>query len=302
MKKKYIYILSQRYSGSTLLSFLLGTHPQISTIGERRKFYNKSIRPKANETQDCSCGQTFANCDFWNDVRERVMNRVSPSDLVTNPTEFRLYNNKYAHTIASKMYQWSYLKGMPSTLQPFGRKMRKLRQFNEVLTDEIMKKEDNIAFLDSSKVIDHALHLSQIEAYDFSVIWLARDPRAQVFSALKYNDWTIEEATKHWKDEMDANAAILAKTGINHTVLRYEALCRNPEAEMRRILKFVDLDPNQFSLDFRAQEQHIMGNRNMRLGSDAKIVERRDWKEKLSTQDIGTIEQLTQNYQQYYTD
>lgn len=300
MKKKYIYILSQRYSGSTLLSFLLGTHPGISTIGERRKFYNKSLRPKVNENQDCSCGKKFVDCEFWTAIKERVTQRISPQELVTNTTEFRLYNNKYTHRLATKIYQFALLNGFPKAVQPFSRKMGHLLNFNQVLTEEILNLEGNNTFLDSSKIIDHALYLSQIEEFDFHVIWLSRDPRAQVFSALKYNDWTIEEATKNWSDEMDNNAHVLDKTGMNYTHLSYEKLCRNPEEEIRRILIFCGLDANAFSLDFRKQTQHIMGNQNMRLGKDAKIKERKDWQEKLSKKDIETIEKMTTEYQKYY--
>lgn len=300
MKKKYLYILSQRYSGSTLLSFLLGTHSGISTIGERRKFYNKSLRPKLTETQECSCGATFENCVFWSEIKERILQRVKERDLVTNTTEFRIFNNRYIHGIASKLYQFALLNHFPKLLQPFSNKMEALQQFNQILVEEILALEGNSTFLDSSKIIDQALFLSQIEAFDFYVIWLARDPRAQVFSTLKYHDWTVEYATQKWIEEMDANERILTKMGIRHTFLQYEKLCRAPEKEMRRILEFAGLDASRFSLNFREQTQHIMGNRSMRLGKDAKIEERKDWQEKLKQEDIATIERMTTNYQQYY--
>ena len=59
--------------------------------------------------------------------------------------------------------------------------------------------EDKKVFVDSSKIIDQAWYLSEIEAFDFYVVWLVRDPRAQVSSALKYNAWDVAEATRRWK-------------------------------------------------------------------------------------------------------
>lgn len=299
MKKKYIYILSQRYSGSTLLSFLLSTHPDISTIGERRKFYNKSLRPKANENQDCSCGQKFVDCDFWTAIKESVMRRIAQRELATNTTEFHFFNNKYINHFATKIYQFSLLNNFPKVIQPFSKKMGNLLAFNQILTEEILSLEDKNTFLDSSKIIDHALYLSQIKDFDFYIIWLSRDPRAQVFSALKYNDWTIKKAAKNWNTEMKNNARILDKVGMNYTHLSYENLCQNPESEMRRILDFCELETSTFSIDFRHQTQHIMGNDKMRLGKDAKIEERKDWQEKLSKTDIAIIEKLTVGYQKY---
>ena len=298
---KYIYILSQRYSGSTLLSFLLATHPDIATIGERRKFYNKSIRPNPNENQECSCGQKFENCNFWSKIKKGLSTKVSKKDLKTNVTEFRLFNNKYAHRLAGDLYKFSVLNGFSKSMQPFGKRMRKMVEINQILVEEILALKNCSTFLDSSKTIDHALYLSQIHGFDFYVIWLARDPRAQVHSAVKYNDWTFKKATQHWVNEMKANEQVLNKTKIPHLELQYNALCQNPEKEINRILNFVGLDSDNFSLDFRNYEQHIMGNDAMRLGKEVKIKERKEWQTNLSAANIATIENLTANYQQYYS-
>ena len=139
-----------------------------------------------------------------------------------------------------------------------------------------------------------------IESFDIKVVWLTRDPRAQVNSALKYNKWTIPEATNHWKREMEQNEYWLKKLNINYTSLNYEALCQNPQSEMVRLLDFLNLDTSLFSLDFREQTQHIMGNYSMRLGGDTKITERTEWMDQLKPEEIKTIEDMTVNYRQYY--
>ena len=300
-KIKYLYILSQRYSGSTLLSFLLGTHPDIATIGERRKFYNKSIKPRTKDNQRCSCGKSFTECEHWNAIKQRVLEKVDVKDLQTNATEFRIYNNRYLNRLASGWLRRSILKKQSPALQPFARQLKRLYHFNKVLVQEILDLEGKRVFLDSSKTIDHALYLSQIPEFDLYIIWLARDPRAQVNSALKYNDWSIEQATSRWKKEMARNEKILRKMNARYTVLRYESLCKDPAKEMVRLLEFTGLDPSKFSLDFRSKEQHIMGNYAMRLGKDTRIVERKDWQEKLSSRQIDIIEQMTRNYREYYS-
>ncbi|MEM9822289.1 MAG: sulfotransferase, partial [Bacteroidota bacterium] len=183
---------------------------------------------------------------------------------------------------------------------PFSKKIKAHCHFNELLVRQILKIEQKSVFLDSSKVIDHALLLSLIDSFDFYIIWLSRDPRAQSHSALKYNPWSIEEAARRWKKEMAVNEKILKKANIKYLPLQYEALCKNPKKEMTRLLQFVGLDANLFSLDFREKEQHIMGNASMRLGKDRKIVERKDWMEKLSQDQIKTIETITADYRHYY--
>jgi len=301
LKKKYVYILSQRYSGSTLLSFLLATHPKIVTIGERRKFYNKAIHPQPNETQLCSCGQTFLDCPFWSQIRQRFLQRVNGKKLTTNVTEFHFFIGKRFNRSAQLLYRLTAKFNVPIRLRPFARKLRQMLTANQILVEEILKIGGHTTFLDSSKSIEQLVYLSQLDDFDIYVIWLVRDPRAQVSSALKYNKWNVKEAAVRWKKEMDNNAQWLKKLKLNYVELSYEKLCREPQAEIQRLLQFVGLDEREFSLNFRQQEQHIMGNRNMRLGSDTTITERRDWVEKLSKTDRQTIESLTANYQQYYT-
>ena len=298
-KTKYVYILSQRYSGSTLLSFLLGTHPNISTIGERRKFYTHSFETNQQHAQSCSCGKLFTECEHWSTIKEGVTNKVNLQEYKTNPTEFKLFENKYLHKLACETVKFCVQRKLPN---PFASKLKRLNHFNQILVEEIMKLNDGTVFLDSSKSLDQCFFLSQIEAFDIHVVWLTRDPRAQVNSAMKYNKWSVQEATERWKSEMNENAAMLGKIGVKSTELNYELLCKEPEKQMKRLLSEIGLDESAFSLNFREKTQHIMGNYSMRLGSDTKIEERKEWKKELKQDQVNTIESLTQNFKQYYSE
>lgn len=300
-KTKFIYILSQRYSGSTLLSFLLGTHPQIATIGERRKFFVHSFGKSGSKVLSCSCGKPFPDCDHWSTIKTQLLVRFGSVKADTNPTEFKFSENRYKQKLSSELFKASFSKYAPWLRAPLKSKLNDLLRFNELLVEESLRLNQANVFLDSSKVIDHILYLSLIESFDIKVVWLTRDPRAQVNSAVKYNKWSAEEATRHWKREMEENEFWLKKLNMNYTSLNYEALCHDPKAEMERLLNFLELDSTLFSLNFREQTQHIMGNYNMRLGADTKIAERKEWQKELSPQQIKTIEGLTSDYQQYYT-
>ncbi|MFY0591773.1 sulfotransferase [Roseivirga sp.] len=298
---KLVYILSQRYSGSTLLSFLLGTHSDVATIGERRKFYIHSFEKKGSDTLRCSCGQFFPDCEHWKSLKEGVSDRINIKTINTNPTEFRLSDNKYIRKGLFELLKLSLKYNSPLLRIPLQSKLKSFSQFNRVLVEESLKLDGADVFLDSSKVIDHLIFLSMIEAFDIKVVWLTRDPRAQVNSALKYNKWSVADATERWKIEMQENQFWLKKLKINYVSLNYEALCHDPTVEMNRLLNFLELNPEDFSLDFREQTQHIMGNYNMRLGSDSKIVERKEWLETLSQEQIRTIESMTKDYKAYYS-
>ena len=303
-KIKYIYVLSQRYSGSTLLSFLLATHPDISTIGERRKFYNKSLRSKEfahHKAQHCSCGQLFEACPYFNAIKARVLAKIDPAILINNTTEFHIFKNKYLNRIAYEIIQLAALSRPESQYFPFQNKINKLGHFNQTLVEEILDLDQTKAFLDTSKIINHALFLSMVKAFDFYVIWLVRDPRAQVNSAIKYNDWSVEAAAKAWKKEMIQNEKVLEKKKINFIKVRYEDICRATTDELQRIGTFTGLEASQFSLDFRQPTQHIIGNFKMRRGTDQKITERKEWQEQLSTAQVDIIEKLTEGYRTLYS-
>ncbi len=299
-KIRYVYILSQRYSGSTLLSFLLGTHPRISTIGERRKFFKHSFLPDEEKIRTCSCGKPFHQCEHWNAIKKNLLARIDMADYSTNPTEFNLFENIYLNRLATETFKWALLHKLP--FWPFRKKIARLCTFNRILVEEILNIDGGSVFLDSSKTIEHIPFLSLIPEIDLRVIWLTRDPRAQVNSALKYNRWSVHEAAQNWKKEMVKNAEILDRLQINHSLLGYEQLCRAPEQEMARLLKFLDLDPTGYSLNFRQQTQHIMGNYSMRLGKEVNIMERTEWRDNLSPGQIRVIESVTRDYRSHYAE
>jgi len=54
---KYVYLTSSGYSGSTLLSFMLGAHPCIATVGE----LSNSIENNDPDNYRCSCEKLIKN-------------------------------------------------------------------------------------------------------------------------------------------------------------------------------------------------------------------------------------------------
>jgi virulence-associated protein VapD len=276
----------------------LATHPEVSTIGERRKFYNKVIRAEDfqhHKAKHCSCGQLFKDCTYLNEIKEAVLKEIDPSWLKTNATELKIYDNKYLNRIAYEIH----LRTIKAGFSPFSKIVKAHQEVNKILVDKILEKDQSSVFLDSSKIINHALYLSQIKEFDFQVVWLVRDPRAQVASAMKHQKWSVELATKYWIKEMVNNERILKTFNIKNTKLSYSKLCANTENEMKRVFDFVGVNPNQFSLKFRNQEHHIMGN-YMRLQEDQTIRERTEWQDILTKAEIKTIEKATIDYQEFY--
>src|SRR3954451_25163105 len=88
--KRVVYIMGHGYSGSTLLTFLLSTHPQIATIGEL------GIAPQAKEEfgrpEDylCSCRTPVRQCGFWQRVSREMAERGHDFDVWDADLDFRV--------------------------------------------------------------------------------------------------------------------------------------------------------------------------------------------------------------------
>jgi hypothetical protein len=275
----------------------LATNPNISTIGERRKFHIHSLVADENNKMKCSCGELFKDCEYWSTIKNIILTKVTKADLVRNATEFQLFANKHLNKIAHDITIFFLLSG--TNIIPFKDRIEKLNAFNLLLVESILDLDNNEVFLDSSKTISHVLFLSLIEKLDLHVVWLTRDPRAQINSAIKYNKYSVTKASKLWVNEMKQNEAVLEKRKIKYFKLRYEDLCENTDQKMRDLMTFFGLDKDSYSLNFRDRKQHIMGNFAMRLGSDKKIEVRNEWRNDLTDEEVKKIEKLTKSYEIY---
>ena len=294
------YILSERYSGSTLLSFLLGTHREIGTIGERRKFYNKFLKPNPEAVSRCSCGDPFRKCHFWNQVYDRLYLHSKDQAPALNFSEFQLSTNKYLHWMAFHSIYTLLLAKSSIRWHPYYGTFKRLGKLNRDLMHAILEASSASVFLDSSKSLHHAAFLRFQSAMDMRIIWLVRDPRAQVSSAMKYNPWNAEKATRKWIQGYHRTEKLLSQLSMKHVVIKYHELCTAPLLALQRIADLLEIDEDKYDLNFRSHDQHIMGNFNMRLGKDQRIEERLDWLERLSTSEINLIEKMTPDFRRFY--
>lgn len=305
-KIKYLYILSQRYSGSTLLSFLIATHPEVSTVGERRKIWNKVFQSEDHirgYPYQCSCGQLAVNCPYYNQIKNAVIGRLGQVKNDLNYSAFEMHRNRKLNFVASRVLRHILPKKSSFFQQFYRSRLRKAWQFNQVFVEEMLKLDGSKYFLDSSKHNSHLYFLSKIERFDIKVIWLVRDPRGQINSSLKkHKSWPLTRHCDIWTKEMRENASALKKLNLDYMQIQYEHLCENPGKSLDDIFNFAGIDPKPASLDFRAHTQHIIGNAMMRLGDESEIRVRQDWKEQLSPEQIRTIESMTGDYRQFYFD
>lgn len=288
-----VYIMGHGYSGSTLLTFLLGTHPRIATIGEL------GIAPLTKgrtqpEQYLCSCKAPIRECDFWQRVKAEMAGRGHDFDIWDADLEFRAPGGGVADVLLRAVQRGPVLE----TVRDIGlrvvprarQEMHRVLSRIESLIESVLKIKGSSTFLDSSKRPERAIFMRRIPSLDMRVIHLVRDGRAVSWSNMKNLGLSPEEAARSWvADNTCAEHARRCFPKDRWMTLRYEDLCAAPDAVLTKIHSFAGLPVTNGFHHFRNGDHHIIGNR-MRLSSTSEIRIDESWKQALKPEQMAVIE------------
>lgn len=290
----FTFVMAHSFSGSTLLSFLLGAHPEIATVGEM--FIAHGIDPG---TYVCSCGERIAECPFWRRVSLEMAARGIPYDVRRNQASFSANGvGPVSHRLLAAEPRGPFMetiRGAALALIPGARRElgRRLRT-NEVLAEVITEMRGARAFVDASKRPGRLLHLRRIPSLDIRVIHLVRDGRAVARSAVRNLGMTAEEGACSWTAAAQSAERVRALFPAGRWLtLRHEDLCREPEATLDRVLRFVGVAvlPGGRVPDFRCADHHIIGNR-MRLSHTSEVRLDERWRTEMPAGEIRAVERI----------
>jgi hypothetical protein len=237
-----IYILASSHGGSTLLDLLLGSHPEIESVGEIERFYRflKDFRENEGVDRRCTCGEHVENCKFWGAVRNEVL---SGKDAGGGAREehFNVKNPDFYRAV----------------LKVSGKKV----------------------LCDSSKSMDHLkFYRSHPETFDLKIIHLVRDGRAVAYSNEKKGRSYFYFLGK-WQKSNTASARTLKSWSQENPQqfsvrIRYEDICRQPEKTIGTLMAQLGLQFHEQQLRFGELEHHNISGNHMRRNRDSGI--RRD--------------------------
>jgi hypothetical protein len=298
-----VYIMGHGYSGSTLLTFLLGTHPRIATIGEL------GIAPHAKdqltpEDYLCSCQAPIRECGFWHRVREEMARRGHDFDIWNADLEFRAPGGGVADVLLRAVQRGPLLEAardvglrvVPKARHEMDRVLSRI----ESLIESVLKIKGSSTFLDSSKRPERAVFMRRIPSLDMRVIHLVRDGRAVSWSNIKNLGLNPEEAARSWvADNVGAEHARRYFPADRWMTLRYEDLCANPDETLYQIHKFAGLPLTNGFHFFRNADHHIIGNR-MRLSATSEIKLDESWKQALKPEQMAVIEPCVRDLNRKY--
>jgi hypothetical protein len=278
-----------------LLTLLLATHPDIGTIGERGHYYRKMMVDPIVGSPLCSCGEPFRQCDFWRGVKARVDAELPAALQASAYPGFQLghrlpkpLRRRLNRVVTDYMVNRSSMR-LP---RPIRTRYQAMLDANAILIRAVLAQSDATVFLDSSKAIDHALHLNQINGFAVKVLHLVRDGRGQVSSTLKHHpQQTITQAAERWVKQIENQRSLLRAAQMPHRIVRYEDLCADPRLAVDEALAFCGLDDSAATLNVTDTPLHIMGN-PVRLRGIEAIEDKQEWRESLQSDQLDAFERI----------
>lgn len=276
-----LYIASSPRSGSTLLDMLLGNHEQMVSVGELRrvdKFYSN------NEL--CTCGISMQECAFWQTVETELSSGGSSlTSLLTQPPPTSKYSRHYMPILLSCLNL--------TTLTWLGRYLPVVRSSIEaarnhwLVIDAVSRISEAPIVVDSSKLSEPFKLLYLLRPKRFKLIFLIRDGRGYAYSVKQRMHTPVNQAARSW-------ASNNLKTVLLHSsipkdqklILKYEDLCLDPEAQLRRICDFVGVPFDEHTLKLSKTEKHNVGGSPHRFNkTETKVILDERWKQGLTPQE-----------------
>jgi hypothetical protein len=285
----YVYLMSHGFSGSTLLTFLLGAHPEIATVGEM------GIAPKAGIHPDeyvCSCQKLIGQCDFWRRVSSAMRERgydfdIRRGGLLLDPDSDDLSDRLLASALRPSFMEQARRLAIQVVPTPRA-KMREVIARNDAFAEVVCGLKRCRTFVDASKRPERAVRLLESSALKLRVLHLVRDARAVSYSCVKNLGYTIEEGARsvaamhtyctRAREYFPSDAWL---------TIRYEDLCTDVHGELARIFDFLGV-ANVTIGDFRASDHHVIGNR-MRLDRTSQIALDDTWRAALTAADLAVV-------------
>ncbi|HEX2142066.1 MAG TPA: sulfotransferase [Candidatus Limnocylindria bacterium] len=289
MEPRYVLLASNAYSGSTLLSFLLGAHPNIATVSD----VSGARGQHRMDTFRCSCGRLMAEDPFWLEVRDRMRAAGwTDFDLANFRLGFDYGRSPRFNRLRTGTMRWHSLEALRDAAfrawPGDESRMRSIGARTASLARVVTELSGANVFVDASKERLRAAYLQRYLALDLRVIHLLRDVRAVAASARRHGrsgTSTVAEAASRWAGTNQAITRSLgAVPGAQRTVVRYEDLCARPDQELARLYRFCGVDPDRAPPLEHAPVQHLLGNR-VRLANLTDIRLDRRWQEELSPQE-----------------
>jgi len=240
---KPVYIVGRRHSGTTFLDVILGSSPDIESLGEIVTGLN------AGDAERMASGEQLKDSEFWNNAKLDYTNKTG------------------RHLLADG--QWLYqMSSITRFFSAYFVSLRKEGQWkryvdlNKDLFASLQTISDGRRILDSNKEYTRALMVLK-SLQDSKVIHLLRNPLAigaSHYYRVKEKGMPVGFMKKHFNAGPFLLPILMITVGLSWSVglaavfllklryrdrildVSYENFCNEPEKELQRIGDFLDID------------------------------------------------------------
>ncbi|HED32871.1 MAG TPA: hypothetical protein ENJ08_01455 [Gammaproteobacteria bacterium] len=299
---KLAYITSSSFSGSTLLSFLLNSNPQIATISE----FDVMDEIKNNPDYMCSCGDRIRDCDFFKRLEKEIKNEGVDFKLDDMDLMFYVVNNERINRYLTQKIPFfnssclEFIRDFFLRRLPFiNKRIAQIFHRNKIFMEKVIELQKGSVFLDANKNPYRLKYLA--EDYDTTAIYLYKNGIAGAYSFYKAsrkldeNPINFEQACIRWfVEQITINRCLNGIPSIEMISLPYSQLCARPEESIQKICHLLGIEHTSLE-DFQKVEHHIIGN-VMRTASIGGIRESTDWKDNLTEGDYTTYRKIYKKY------
>jgi len=256
--------------GSTILSIILGSHPDIETVGEIKTWPKHKGLPRDRNINE-------ENYKFW----EKILKEYMKKDAY--PLDFNSLEHIYSE-IENHLKILSHLLGRidTETLNHY------LHHIHNLLLS-IQKVSGKKVILDSSKNICRAYTLLSSNIFNIKVIHLIRDPRGTVWSFMKKG---LEQETKNTLRAifdyilLNGTSTLIRYMFSDKVIkIKYEDLIKEPTEIIKKILCNLNLDDgNVAEMVENGAEfdvNHLIDGNRIRKNKNIRFIPDEGWKKNL---------------------
>lgn len=290
----YVCLPGTSFSGSTLLAFLLNSHPRIASIGEATGLVPRS-RPAEYL---CSCGRLLQECPFWRRVSAAMEAGGVPfrPDSKRWPTRFTVSRHRRLDTLLVRSLRSDGLDAVRDALLlswgPLRRRLEQAGKASRELARAVLEATGKQVFVDSAQDPQRLKHLARLPGLEVKAVHLVRDVRGNAASLMRHEGFSAERAAALWQRvNLEADGMRRRLPLASWLQVRYSDLCNELARTLARIHRFLGMEPAPPPEDFRTAEHHILGN-PMRLAGSGSVREDLSWQQFLSERQVGAIGRL----------
>lgn len=296
--ESYNFLLSNWYSGATVLSIILNNHKSITCNGETFPFQDQDPNKLI-----CSCGQTVSNCEFYrytcgqflkNGIFDRKYFGIIPVISRYKAIQRLFYSYRYTYKVREVL-----LKILPGYVDTVDKFIELHSEFYRLACEFNGSK----VYLDGTKSVRRAELFAGYGGKPVKIIHSIRDGRKFVASYMricKLGEKDIPFIAKEWIDYLEmVNTLKIRYPNIQIKEVRHEDLCSDKFKAIQEVCAFLGVEYDNDVFNFSGDEYHMLGN-DMRHKFDGVVRENEGWKKMYTKESLNRVTALLEPYLQKY--